>query len=118
MTSDGDRLRDMVEYLDRIAEYRPATVEQLAGDELRTSAILRWLEIVGEAAANVSAETRALHPEVRWRDIIAMRNRLIHAYPDVNLELVWVVVDRDGPHLRSQIAAILRDEHQPGHESP
>jgi len=77
---------------------------------------LRWLEIVGEAAANISSETRDAHPEVRWRDIIGMRNRLIHAYPEVNLQLVWGVIEHDGPRLRSQVAAILEEEGRLGGE--
>jgi uncharacterized protein with HEPN domain len=97
----------MAEHLALIEEHRPANVEELTGDILRSSAILRWLEIIGEAAANVSESIRAAHPEVPWRDIVAMRNRLIHAYPDVNMSLVWGVVDRDGPALRRAIEEIL-----------
>ena len=110
MSSDHDRLRDMADHLAKIAEHRPASVAELAGDELRSAAIVRWIEIVGEAAANVSESTRDAHPELPWREIIAMRNRLIHAYPDVNLDLVWGVVERDGPSLRSAIDAILEED--------
>lgn len=110
MTADRDRLRDMVDHLDLIEEHRPVTLADLKGDVLRSSAILRWLEIVGEAAANVSDETRAAHPEVPWREVVGMRNRLIHAYPDVNMDLVWTVIDRDGPQLRSTIRDIVGGE--------
>ncbi len=71
------------------------------------AAIIRWVEIVGEAAANVSDEIRTQHPDVPWTEIVAMRNRLIHAYPDVDLDLVWGVVERDGPQLRSVVARII-----------
>jgi uncharacterized protein with HEPN domain len=107
VTADHDRLRDIVEHLDLIEEHRPATLADLKADVLRSSAILRWLETVGEAAANFSDETRAAHPEVPWREVVGMRNRLIHAYPDVNMDLVWTVIDRDGPQLRRTIRTIV-----------
>lgn len=110
MTADADRLRDMVEHLDLIEEHRPPTVQALESDIVLRSAILRWLEIVGEAAANVGDATRAAHPEIPWREIVGMRNRLIHAYPDVNLELVWAVIERDGPELRRLLGAAMGDE--------
>lgn len=97
----------MREHLAKIEAHRPRTFQDLAADEVRTAAILRWIEIVGEAAANVSERTREAHPEIPWREIIAMRNRLIHAYPDVNLELVWGVIVRDGPRLHAAIEEIL-----------
>ncbi|MDZ7676646.1 MAG: HepT-like ribonuclease domain-containing protein [Acidimicrobiales bacterium] len=100
----------MVEFLGKVEEHRPAGVDALRADEVLAAAIVRWIEIVGEAAANVSDEMRAQHPGVPWTDIVAMRNRLIHAYPDVNLDLVRGVVDRDGPRLRVAVERILRDE--------
>lgn len=109
MSRDLDRLRDIVEYLDKVEEHRPSGVDQLRADEVLAAAIVRWVEIVGEAAANVSDEIRTQHPEVPWAEIVAMRNRLIHAYPDVDLDLVWGVVERDGPRLRSVIAGIIED---------
>lgn len=109
MTADADRLRDMVEYLALIDEHRPASLDELKQDVVRSAAIVRWLEIVGEAASNVSEATRAAHPEIPWREIVGMRNRLIHAYPDVNLELVWAVIERDGPELRRTLEAALGD---------
>lgn len=100
----------MVEHLDLIAEHRPATLAQLTSDVVRSSAILRWLAIVGEAAANVSDETRSANPQIPWREVVGMRNRLIHAYPDVNMDLVWAVIDRDGPDLASLLRALVEDQ--------
>lgn len=107
MSRDLDRLRDIVEYLDKLEEHRPADLDHLRSDEVLAAAIVRWVEIVGEAAANVSDDTRKRHPEVPWTEIVAMRNRLIHAYPEVDLDLVWGVVERDGPRLRSVVARII-----------
>lgn len=105
--ADRDRLRDMAESLDKIARHRPSSLHDLLDDEVLSTAMIRWIEVVGEAAANVSAKVRSAHPELPWRDVIAMRNQLIHAYPDIDLQLVWEVIDRDGPVLRAAIATIL-----------
>jgi len=86
-------------WVGQVEDNRPGALEDLEADELRAAAIVRWIEIVSEAAANVSDATCEAHPEVPWREIVGMRNRLIHAYPDVNLALVWGVVERDGPAL-------------------
>lgn len=52
-------------------------------------ALVRAIEIIGEAAANISSECRERHPQIPWVDIIGMRNRLIHAYFDVDLDILW-----------------------------
>ena len=64
---------------------------------LHQNAVIRSLEVLGEAAGKVSATTQAAHPEIPWREITAMRHRLIHGYGEVRLDLVWMVVrDRLG----------------------
>lgn len=65
---------------------------------LHQNAVIRSLEVIGEAAGKVSVETRAAHPEVPWREITGMRHRLIHGYAEVRVDLVWVVIhDRITP---------------------
>ena len=66
-------------------------------------AILKAVELVGEAASHVSAEVRDAHPEIPWRGIIGMRNRLVHGYFSVRLERVWETVTRDILRLISQL---------------
>jgi uncharacterized protein with HEPN domain len=56
---------------------------------LHQNAVIRSLEVIGEAAGKVSDATRAAHPEIHWREITAMRHRLIHGYGDVRLDIVW-----------------------------
>ncbi|MBV9234951.1 MAG: DUF86 domain-containing protein [Xanthobacteraceae bacterium] len=73
------------------------------GSRLHQNATIRSLEIIGEAAGKVSASTRAVHPEIPWREINGMRHRLIHGYADVRLDIVWIVL-RD--HLGSLIAEL------------
>jgi hypothetical protein len=68
---------------------------------------LRNLEVIGEAVKQRSAEFKDAHPEVPWRRIAGLRDKLIHDYFGVNLELVWDVVIQDVPRLRVQIEAML-----------
>jgi uncharacterized protein with HEPN domain len=72
---------------------------------LHQSAVIRSLEIIGEAAGNVSAATQAAYPEIPWREITAMRHRLIHGYADVDLNRVWDTVQ---DHLDQLIASLQR----------
>jgi uncharacterized protein with HEPN domain len=105
---DQERLQDILEYAERIRQH---TASGRAGldDEVTQAAVTRWIEIIGEAAAAVSAELRADYPEVAWRDLVGMRNILVHAYRRVNLNLLWRAVERV-PELERQIAAIIEDE--------
>lgn len=71
-------------------------------------AVLRGLEIIGEAVKNLSKDARSKHREVPWRDIAGMRDKLIHEYFGVNLELVWETVKDKLPGLKEQIFGILK----------
>ena len=71
--------------------------------------IIRQLEIIGEAARRVSSDLKALYSEVPWRDIVVMRNKLIHDYFGVDVELVWMTVKRDVPVLKQAVCEILKD---------
>ena len=63
------------------------------------NAVVRELEIIGEATRSLPEEFRREHPDIEWGDIIAMRNRLVHAYFDVDLNVLWEVVHNDLPVL-------------------
>jgi uncharacterized protein with HEPN domain len=81
----------------------------LREDELRTYAIVRAVEIIGEAAAQVSVEARQSIPALPWTDIVGMRNRLIHVYHDVNLEIVLKTLTQDLPTLVEALESALRE---------
>ncbi len=75
-------------------------------------ALVKELEIVGEAASRLSAEGRIRYPDVSWINIIGMRNRLIHAYFDVDLDVLWSTITEDLPPLIEQLADIVQRETQ------
>lgn len=81
----------------------------LASD-LHQSAVIRKLEVVGEAAGKVSAAFRADHPDIPWRDITGLRHRLIHGYGDVRLDIVWRVATEMAPQLISTLEALVPPE--------
>ena len=79
----------------------------LDADELAAHGLVRLIEIVGEAAARVTAETRLACPAIPWQAIIAMRNRLVHGYFDVDLDIVWNTLTVDLPPLIVELDGAL-----------
>lgn len=70
---------------------------------------MRALEIIGEAARRIPASVRCLHPQVAWQDMVAMRNKLIHEYFGVDLQVLWRTVQEDLPPLRDGVRRMLED---------
>ncbi|MCY4408746.1 MAG: DUF86 domain-containing protein [Rhodospirillaceae bacterium] len=89
---------------------REATMSDFRQNRTLQLAILKAVEIVGEAASRISAETRELNPDIPWADIVGMRNRLVHGYFDVNLTRVWETVERDIPRLIGQLEGLVSEE--------
>jgi uncharacterized protein with HEPN domain len=106
---DEIRLRHM---LDAAEDARTFVVgrdrEDLEKDRMLALALVRSIEIIGEAGARVSAEGRDKVPEVPWTEIVAMRNRLIHGYFDVDLDIVWSTTQEDLPPLINILKTVLR----------
>ena len=86
------------------------TLEQLVADDKTFYAVMRNLEITGEAARHVSVELKDSHPEVEWRSIAGFRDVAIHAYPTIDEEVVWDIVQRKVPNLLQQVERILAAE--------
>jgi len=72
--------------------------------------ILKSIEIIGEAASKVTKETRKGYPEIPWASIVAMRNRLIHVYFDIDLDRLWDTVTDDLPPLTTALERILTEK--------
>ncbi len=107
MRLDLERLLDIVDAIEAIDRYRPDNKVDFDGNELVRVWCLRHLEIIGEAAANVSVETRALDQAIPWKQIIGMRNTLVHAYFDVDWNEVWTVIARDLDPLKNRVRTLL-----------
>ena len=94
------RLQHMLEAAQEALEFaQGATREDLETNRMLAHALVRCLSLVGEAARQVSLKTRQKRPAIPWQDIIGMRNRLVHAYYDINYDVVWQTVKEDLPSL-------------------
>ena len=78
--------------------------------ELLQDAVIRQLEIMGEAASNLSDDLRLSNPQVPWRQIIGLRNRVIHAYFEVNLQIIWEIIKGDLPVLKQEMKRRLKQD--------
>jgi len=84
--------------------------EDLNNDRMLVLSLVKSIEIIGEAAAKVSAETRRQARQIPWKDIVAMRNRLIHVYYSIDLDRVWDTVRADLPPLIAKLQEIIARE--------
>ena len=82
----------------------------VSGDATLQAAVLHHLTAIGEVINRLSPPLRDRHPEVPWHQIVSVRNRIVHAYFDLDWQILWVAAIEDIPALRRQIAAILENE--------
>ena len=105
---DDVLLRDMLDYARKAtAAARSHTREDLERDDLLEVGLERFIEVVGEAAAKVSDATRRSLQGVPWREIIGMRNRLVHGYASVDHDIIWTVAADDLPALVAELEKAL-----------
>lgn len=108
--ADIIRLRHMLDACDEIRVFTKRISErEFQTHRMLILATLKELELIGEAASKVSLSFRKKHPQVPWKTIIAMRNRLIHGYFDINLDIVWRTVHQEIPPLTKLLKAILTE---------
>jgi uncharacterized protein with HEPN domain len=93
--------------LDDIAMYASAGRAAFFADRMRQDATLRKLEVIGQAVKNLSDGARSRQPQIPWKQIAGMRDKVIHDYFGVNLEIVWAVVEKDLPQLTNAIRDLL-----------
>ncbi len=101
-------LEDILDAIQKIERYTGGlSFRDFSDDDKTVDAVVRNLEIIGEAAKHVPAEVRDMHPEIEWQRIAGLRDILIHAYFGVDLNIVWNIVEVKLPVLRDQIKLIL-----------
>jgi len=90
-----------------IATYTSLGRDRFFADRMTQDATLRKLEVIGQAVKNLSDTTKSHQPEIPWKQIAGMRDKVIHDYFGVNLEIVWAVIEKDLPKLETAVAALL-----------
>lgn len=101
-------MRDSVRAIEEFSA--DLTKETLLSDRLRQSAIVREIEVIGEAARNVSDTLKKRHAAIPWKDIIGTRDIMIHRYFGVDLDIVWNIIKSDLPFLKKEIENILKQD--------
>ncbi len=111
---DSVLLGDMLDYARRaVAAVAHRTRGDLDDDAVLVGALERFVEVIGEAANRLSQETRDSSPDMSWREIIAMRNRLVHGYFAVDRDILWTVVHDDLPGLITALEMVIDDGAEP-----
>lgn len=104
----------MLEALDRVRRYvGDQSFDDFAHNELRIDAVVRNLELLGEAAKHIPQDLRDRHPSIPWRKIAGLRDILVHQYFSLNLPIVWDIIQHELPPLPSAIKAIVEAETFP-----
>lgn len=112
MKSRHDRLYlyDIIECCERAADYiNGVSEEDYHLNPMLQDALVRNIEVVGEAVKNLSQEIKEAYPQIAWSQIARMRDKIAHHYFRINLDVVWKTATDDLPALRSQIAAIYEN---------
>ena len=105
------RVGHIIEAIEKIADYtRGMSFDEFARDRLTVDAVLRNLEIVGEAARHVPRVFKEEHPELPWREMNATRNVVAHQYFHIELDMIWDTVQNNLPPIASALGSIVESE--------
>lgn len=111
MKNDYVYLRHILDAISRIEEYtKDKKYADFMADHLIQDGVIRQIEIVGEATKRLSEDIRERNPDIPWKDIVGMRDKLIHDYIGVDLDAVWDAVERDIPPLKNKLENIIVKE--------
>jgi len=101
-------LEDIIEAIDRISEYiGDYSKEEFQNDQKTIDAVVRNMEIIGEAVSNIPEKFRNKYPQIPWKKIVGVRNIVIHKYFGVDTNTLWVIVTAQLTELKSQISMII-----------
>ena len=111
--ADRIRLQHMLDAArEAMSSLEGRTRADLERNRIWALGLIKCVEIIGEAAARVSPETRKEYPHIPWAQIVAMRNRLVHVYFDLDLDQIWSAVTEDLPQLATELEKTLTDQRE------
>lgn len=100
-------LQDILTSIEKIEDFtKNFTFEQFTNDEKTIEAVVRKLEIIGEAARNLPQETRDKYPEIPWEKMVSMRNKVLHEYFGVDEEILWKTINENLSPLKDQLKSL------------
>lgn len=106
-------LADIMEATQAIAEFVQGQDESDFNQDAKTqSAVIQKLIVIGEAAARLPQDFKDRYPQIEWRDVVAFRNILVHAYFSIKLAIIWRTVQDEVPMLRQKVAEIMEQERE------
>ena len=107
------RFRHMLDHASEAVDMaQDRTRDDLDTDRQLNLALVRLLEVIGEAASRVPPEERARHPDIPWPEIVSVRNRLIHGYDTVDFDILWQIITKDLPPLIDDLEKLIPPENQ------
>lgn len=106
----GSYIEDIVEHMNYAEEFiKDLTFEEFVSDKKTVLSVTKCIEIVGEATKHVPDSIREKYSEIPWKEMAGIRDRLVHGYFKVNLEIVWTTVIQEFPELRPMMEKVLND---------
>jgi uncharacterized protein with HEPN domain len=100
-------LSDILESIDHVMQYtKGMSYESFSADQKTIDAVVRNLEIIGEVANRLPNDFKEKHPQVEWHKVVGLRNRIIHDYFGIDLQIIWQIIHSDLPLLRQILSQI------------
>jgi len=97
--------------IDRVEQYiKNLSFDAFSDDQKSVDAVVRNLEIIGEAASRLPDEFKEKYSEIEWYKVVGLRHRIVHEYFGIDLEIIWQILNRDLPELRQKLTQIMGDE--------
>jgi uncharacterized protein with HEPN domain len=104
-------LNDIRQSIDRIEQYiKNLSFDAFSDDQKSVDAVVRNLEIIGEAANRLPDEFKEKYSEIEWHKVVGLRHRIVHEYFGIDLEIIWQILKKDLPELKSKIMQIMSEE--------
>ena len=114
---DADLINDIKEAMNRIGLYTEKTdYEEFLRDPMIQDAVVRNLEIIGEAVKNLSSSLKEKYPRIAWKEMAGIRDRLIHHYFGVNYDIVWAIIKKELPGTAENIDRIIINKKNMGNK--